>query len=58
MRRFPLASGERRPGMNMTALIVTGETAGAIIAVSLLVLGLVGMPEARPFFLAHCSAAF
>ena len=44
--------------MNMTALIVTGETAGAIIAVSLLVLGLVGMPEARPFFLAHCSAAF
>jgi len=37
--------------MNMTALIVTGDGAGAIIAVSLIVLGLIGIPEARPFFL-------
>ena len=55
MPRFPLASGERRPDMNMTALIVTGDSAGAIIAVSLLVLGLVGIPEARPFFLASAT---
>jgi hypothetical protein len=37
--------------MNMTALIVTGEPAGAIIAVSLLVVGVIGIPEARLFFL-------
>ena len=52
MPRFPQASGERRPDMNMTALIVTGEGAGATIAISLIVLGLVGIPEVRPFFLA------
>jgi len=44
-------SGERRPDMNMTALIVTGSPAGAIIAVGLLVMGWVGLPEARPFLL-------
>lgn len=52
MPRFPLVSGERRPDMNMTALIVTGDSAGAIIALSLIFLGLVGIPEARPFFFA------
>jgi hypothetical protein len=51
MTRFRLESGERRPDMNMTALIVTGDPAGAIIAVSLLVVGLIGIPEARLFFL-------
>ena len=56
MPRFPVVSGERRPDMNMTALIVTGDGAGAMIAVSLMVLGLIGIPEARPFFLA--SALF
>ena len=56
MPRFPLVSGERRPDLNMTALIFAGDGAGAIIAVSLLVLGLVGIPEARLFFLASASA--
>jgi hypothetical protein len=32
MTRFRLESGERWPDMNMTALIVTGDPAGAIIA--------------------------
>ena len=52
MPRFSLASGERRPDMNMTALIVTGDAAGAIVALCVAVIGLLGIPEARPFFLA------
>jgi hypothetical protein len=47
-----IESGERRPGMNMTALIVTGSPAGAIVAIAVLAIGLVGLPEARPFLLA------
>ena len=43
MTRYPLESGERGPNMNMTARIVSGSPAGAI--------GLLGLPEARPFFL-------
>jgi len=38
--------------MNMTALIVTGSPAGAIVAIALVVMGFVGIPEARPFLLA------
>jgi hypothetical protein len=38
--------------MNMTALIVTGNPAGAIVAASIVVIGCVGIPEARLFFLA------
>ena len=45
-------SGERRPDMNMTALIVTGSPAGAIVAIAILAIGFVGLPEARPFLLA------
>lgn len=44
-------AGERRPDMNMTALIVTGSPAGAIVAVAMLVMGWVGIPGARPFIL-------
>jgi acetyl esterase/lipase len=51
MIRHRVESGERRPDLNMTALIVTGDSAGAIIAVSLVVLGWIGIPEARPFLL-------
>jgi hypothetical protein len=47
----PLESGERHPDMNMTALIVTGSPAGAIVAIAVLAIGFVGLPEARPFFL-------
>lgn len=36
----------------MTALIVTGDAAGAMVAVSMAVIGLLGIPEVRPFFLA------
>ncbi len=42
-----IESGERRPDMNMTALIVTGGPAGAIVAI-----GLVGIPEVRLFLAA------
>ena len=45
-------SGERRPDMNMTALVVTGGPAGAIVAIALVVMGCVGIPEARRFLLA------
>jgi hypothetical protein len=38
--------------MNMTALIVTGSPAGAIVAIALVVMGFVGIPEARPLLLA------
>jgi hypothetical protein len=38
--------------MNMTALIVTGGPAGAIVAIALVVTGFLGIPEARPFLLA------
>jgi hypothetical protein len=38
--------------MNMTALIVKGSPAGAIVAIALVVMGFVGIPEARPFLLA------
>ena len=44
-------SGERRPDMNMTALIVTGGPAGAIVAVGLLLMGWVGIPVLRPLIL-------
>jgi hypothetical protein len=46
-----IESGERRPDMNMTALVVTGSPAGAIVAIALVVMGFVGIPEARPFLL-------
>ena len=52
MTRHPLESGERRPDMNMTALMVTGSPAGAIVEIALVVMGFVGIPEARPFLLA------
>ena len=52
MPGFPLASGERRPDMNMIALIVTGDGAGAIIAVAVIFAGLAGIPVVRPFVLA------
>jgi hypothetical protein len=41
--------------MNMTALIVTGNPAGVIVAASMLVIGCVGIPEARLFFLASAG---
>jgi hypothetical protein len=44
-----IESGERRPDMNMTALVVTGSPPRAI---ALVVMGFVGLPEARPFLLA------
>ena len=47
-----IESGERRPDMNMTALVVTGSPAGAIVALALVVMGFVGIPEARAFLLA------
>ncbi len=47
-----IESGDRRPDMNMTALIVTGSPAGAIVAIAVLAIGLVGHPEARPLLLA------
>jgi hypothetical protein len=52
MTPHPLESGERRPDMNMTVLIVTGSPAGAIVAIALVVMGFVAIPEARPFLLA------
>jgi hypothetical protein len=51
MIRHRVESGERRPDMNMTALIITGSPAGAIVAISLFVLGWIGIPEARPFLM-------
>ena len=42
-----IESGERRPDMNMTALVVTGSPAGAIVAIALVVMGFVGIPEVR-----------
>jgi hypothetical protein len=55
MTRHPLESGERRADMNMAALIITGSPAGAIVAISLVAMGFVGIPEARPFLLASVS---
>jgi hypothetical protein len=52
MTPHALESGERRPDMNMTALIVAGSPAGAIVAIALVVMGFLGIPEARPFLLA------
>jgi len=52
MTRHPFESGERRPDLNMTVLIVTGSPAGEIVAIALLAMGFVGLPEARPFLLA------
>ncbi len=51
MPRHRLESGERRPDMNMTALIVTGGPAGAIVAIGMLIMAWVGVPHARPFLL-------
>lgn len=58
MTPHPVESGARRPDMNMTALIVTGSPAGAIVAIALVVMGFVGIPEARPLLLASglCGA--
>jgi hypothetical protein len=47
-----IESGERRPDMSTTTLVVTSSPAGAIVALALVVMGLVGIPEARPFLLA------
>ena len=52
MTSHPLQAGERRPDLNTTALIVTASPAGAIVAIALVVMGFVGIPEARPFLLA------
>jgi hypothetical protein len=52
MTVYHIESGERRPDMNMTALIVTGSPAGAIVAIAVLAIGFVGIPEVRPFLLA------
>jgi hypothetical protein len=38
--------------MNTSALIVTGDSAGAIMAVSVIFVGLAGISEARPCVLA------
>ena len=38
--------------MNMTALVVTASPAGAIVAIAVVVMGFVGLPEVRPFLLA------
>ena len=46
-----IESGERRADMNMTALVVTASPAGAIVAMALVVMGFLGLPEARPFLL-------
>jgi hypothetical protein len=48
---MPAIASNRRPDMNMTALIVTGSPAGAIVAIGLLVMGWIGLPEARPCLL-------
>jgi hypothetical protein len=48
---MPAIASNRRPDMNVTALIVTGSPAGAIVAIGLLVMGWIGLPEARPFLL-------
>jgi len=45
-------SGERRPDVNMTAPIVTGSPAGAIVAMAVVAIGFLGIPEARPLLLA------
>jgi hypothetical protein len=55
MTRHLLESGERRPDLNMTALIVTASPAGAIVAIAVFVTGFAGLPEARPFFLASAA---
>ena len=52
MTPHPLEAGERCPGVTMTALIVTGSPVGAIVAIAIVVMGFVGIPEARPFLLA------
>jgi hypothetical protein len=41
--------------MDMAALIVTGGPGGAIVAIAILAIGFVGIPEARPFLLASGS---
>jgi hypothetical protein len=46
---YQVESGEHRPDMDMTALIVTGSPAGAMAVVAI---GFVGIPEARPLLLA------
>ena len=51
MTHHRVESGERRPDMNMTALIITGSPVGAIVAIALFVIGWAGIPEARPFLL-------
>ena len=49
---YQFESGERRPDMNMTALIVTGSPAGAIVAIAVVAIGFLGVPAARPLLLA------
>lgn len=55
MTHHYLESGERRADMDMAALIVTGSPAGAIVAIAILAIAFVGIPEARPFLLASGS---
>jgi len=52
MTHHLLESGERCPDMNMTALIVTGSPAGAIVAIAVVAIGFAGIPEARPLLVA------
>ncbi len=55
MTHHHLESGERRADMDMAALIVTGGPAGAIVAIAILAIAFVAMPEARLFLLASGS---
>ena len=49
---YQVESGERRPDVNMTAPIVTGNPAGAIVAMAVVAIGFLGIPEAPPLLLA------
>jgi hypothetical protein len=53
-----IESGERRPDMNMTALVVTGSPAGAIVAIALVVMGFAGIPEAVDFWSMRLAPRF
>ena len=41
-----------RPDLNLTVLMVTGNTAGAIVAIWVVAIGMIGIPAPRLFFLA------
>ena len=51
MTRQSVESGERRTDMNLTVLVSTGNPAGAIVAISMLIMRSAGFPETRPFVL-------